>query len=129
MGEYYRDVLSLETVATMNAGFCDFHVRNCPPSQQLLDECTKALQLYQEYRAESARMEAKIGCQDRNVRPTGGVNHPHASACPMAIGNGGGMVATYARRDHCSTPGHPQVPYLPTARDSRDSRACSSSCL
>jgi hypothetical protein len=39
--EYYRDVLSFETVATMNAGFCDLHVRRCPPSKQLLEVCTK----------------------------------------------------------------------------------------
>ena len=38
---YYRDLLVIETAATMNAGFCDYWVRHCPPSQQLLDECRK----------------------------------------------------------------------------------------
>ncbi len=38
--DYYRDLLSLETVTTLNAAFCDFHLRHCPPSQQLLDVCT-----------------------------------------------------------------------------------------
>ncbi len=37
--EYYRDVLAIETAATINAALCDFHIRNCPPSEQLLKEC------------------------------------------------------------------------------------------
>ena len=40
-GLYYRDLLSIETVATLNAGFCDYHVRHCPPSEQLYSECKK----------------------------------------------------------------------------------------
>ncbi len=38
--QYYRDLLAVETVATLNAAFCDYHLRHCPPSQQLLDTCT-----------------------------------------------------------------------------------------
>ncbi|KAG1663022.1 hypothetical protein FOA52_016037 [Chlamydomonas sp. UWO 241] len=63
--EYYRDILSLEAVATMNAGFCDFHVRRCPPDQQLLDECNKAFTLYSAYRTEAAVVQLRIGCVDR----------------------------------------------------------------
>ena len=36
---HYRDLLAIETVATLNAGFCDYHIKHCPPSQQLLDLC------------------------------------------------------------------------------------------
>jgi hypothetical protein len=36
---YSQDVVAIETVATINAGFCDYHVRHCPPSRQLVDEC------------------------------------------------------------------------------------------
>jgi hypothetical protein len=39
LSEYYRDLLSIETVATLNAGFCDYHLRHCSPSQQLYDVC------------------------------------------------------------------------------------------
>lgn len=38
---YYRDLLSIETVSQLNAGFCDYHLRHCPPSQQMLDVCTE----------------------------------------------------------------------------------------
>ena len=36
---YYHDLLSIETVATLNAAFCDYHLKHCPPSQQLHDVC------------------------------------------------------------------------------------------
>ncbi len=42
---YYRDLLSVETVATLNAGFCDYHLKNCPPHKQILEECTKVRHL------------------------------------------------------------------------------------
>jgi len=38
---YYRDLLSIETVATLNAAFCDYHLKHCPPSQQLYDMCKR----------------------------------------------------------------------------------------
>ena len=44
--EFYSKVIIVETVATMNAAFCDFHLRNCPPSQQLLDECQKVIHVW-----------------------------------------------------------------------------------
>lgn len=37
----YRDLLSIQTLATINAGFCDYHLDHCPPSQQLLDVCSE----------------------------------------------------------------------------------------
>lgn len=37
---YFRDLLSVETVSTINAGLCHYHLAHCPPSQQMLDECT-----------------------------------------------------------------------------------------
>lgn len=39
LSSYYKDLLAVETIATLNAAFCDYHVKHCPPSQQLLDEC------------------------------------------------------------------------------------------
>jgi hypothetical protein len=38
---YYRDLISVETVAMLNAAFCDYHLRHCPPSQQMLDVCSE----------------------------------------------------------------------------------------
>ena len=32
-------MLSIETVATLNAAFCDYSMVRCPPSQQLVDVC------------------------------------------------------------------------------------------
>lgn len=36
---WYRDLLAIETVASLNAGFCDYHTSHCPPSQQLVSVC------------------------------------------------------------------------------------------
>lgn len=68
VGLYYRDLLAIETVATLNAGFCDFHVRHCPPSEQLLTECKKASAYYQEVTAEVRRLEATLGCVDMHEK-------------------------------------------------------------
>eukprot|EP00195_Chlamydomonas_chlamydogama_P017790 CAMPEP_0202892052 /NCGR_PEP_ID=MMETSP1392-20130828/1901_1 /ASSEMBLY_ACC=CAM_ASM_000868 /TAXON_ID=225041 /ORGANISM="Chlamydomonas chlamydogama, Strain SAG 11-48b" /LENGTH=613 /DNA_ID=CAMNT_0049575927 /DNA_START=352 /DNA_END=2193 /DNA_ORIENTATION=- len=62
--QYYRDLLSIETVAAMNAGLCDYHLRHCPPSQQLYDVCKEAFDLYKEVTEEVARVEAHFDCQD-----------------------------------------------------------------
>lgn len=47
--QYYRDLLAIETVATINAALCDFHVRHCPPHKQILDECTIVRQRWYSY--------------------------------------------------------------------------------
>ncbi|KAG1673277.1 hypothetical protein FOA52_002557 [Chlamydomonas sp. UWO 241] len=66
---YYKDLLAVETIATLNAGFCDYHVLHCPPSQQLYDECKMALDIYTENRAEVWKVEAEIaGCKDKNTK-------------------------------------------------------------
>ncbi|KAG1673278.1 hypothetical protein FOA52_002558 [Chlamydomonas sp. UWO 241] len=66
--EYYRDVVAIETIATINAGFCDYHVRHCPPSRQLVDECKTAHLIYFEAAAEARRLEALITCMDMEPR-------------------------------------------------------------
>ena len=37
--EHYKDLVALETVATLNAGFCLFHLKRCPAHPQLLYVC------------------------------------------------------------------------------------------
>lgn len=36
---HYRDLLAISVIAIVNAGMCDYHVRNCPPSPQLTKVC------------------------------------------------------------------------------------------
>ncbi len=35
----YRDLISIETVAMLNAAFCDYHIKHCPASEQLVTVC------------------------------------------------------------------------------------------
>jgi len=36
---HYKDLLAIYVIAVVNAGMCDYHVRNCPPSPQLTEVC------------------------------------------------------------------------------------------
>lgn len=45
-GERHRDLISISVVHTLNAALCEFHLRHCPPSEQLARECAKASVLY-----------------------------------------------------------------------------------
>lgn len=47
-GNYYKDVLSIETVATMNAGICEYHLQHCPVSEELTKACAEALSILEE---------------------------------------------------------------------------------
>ncbi|EFJ40854.1 hypothetical protein VOLCADRAFT_121680 [Volvox carteri f. nagariensis] len=40
---FYRDLLAIETLATLNAAFCDYHISHCPPSEQLVTVCKEPL--------------------------------------------------------------------------------------
>lgn len=66
--QYYRDLLSIETVANLNCGLCDFHLRHCPPSQQLYDVCKGAWDFYVLISAETRKVEKDMGCKDFEVR-------------------------------------------------------------
>jgi hypothetical protein len=37
--DYYKDLIAIQTIALVNAGLCDYHVRHCPPSKQLKQVC------------------------------------------------------------------------------------------
>eukprot|EP00798_Chlamydomonas_sp_ICE-L_P028050 gene28050-31152_t len=62
--QYYKDLLSIETVATINAGLCDFHLSNCPPSQQLYEWCNETWDRYIEVVAEIKKVELDMECSD-----------------------------------------------------------------
>eukprot|EP00798_Chlamydomonas_sp_ICE-L_P023622 gene23622-9149_t len=59
--QYYGHLISIETVATMNAGFCHYHLDHCPPSIQMLEELGISTK---EVKEELEMMEAKIACLD-----------------------------------------------------------------
>lgn len=40
--ERLRDLLSLEVVATLNEALCQRHLKACPPSDTLAQECSRA---------------------------------------------------------------------------------------
>jgi hypothetical protein len=35
----YTNLLATLAVATINAGLCDYHIRHCPPSEELTRVC------------------------------------------------------------------------------------------
>ncbi|GFH05540.1 ShKT domain-containing protein, partial [Haematococcus lacustris] len=66
--QYYRDLLSIDTAATLNAAFCDYHLEHCSPSQQLYDVCSEALNLYQEVQDAVEELEKEFKCRDWEAR-------------------------------------------------------------
>lgn len=61
---YYRDLLSSQTASTLNAAFCDYHLKHCPPSDQLKSVCDKVFALEKDINAEVEAVEAIFGCMD-----------------------------------------------------------------
>lgn len=39
--EEYKDLVAIQALSLINAAICDYHVRNCPASQQLTEVCGK----------------------------------------------------------------------------------------
>ena len=39
--DFLRDLIAIEPVVVLNAAFCERHMKHCPKSQQLLQECAK----------------------------------------------------------------------------------------
>lgn len=64
--ERYRDLLSIEVVHTLNAATCEYHLRNCPPSEQLVRLCTVANAAYEETVQELRQLDAEMACTDSN---------------------------------------------------------------
>jgi hypothetical protein len=38
---WYKDMIAVSVITTVNAALCDYHVRNCDPSPQLTEVCNK----------------------------------------------------------------------------------------
>ncbi|KAL4441065.1 hypothetical protein ABPG77_010496 [Micractinium sp. CCAP 211/92] len=54
--QLFRDLLAVQPVIALNQAFCDRHRRNCPPSEQLNRECSRADALAQELEVAWARV-------------------------------------------------------------------------
>ncbi|KXZ52846.1 hypothetical protein GPECTOR_8g229 [Gonium pectorale] len=67
---YYRDLLAIETLSTLNAAFCDYHISHCPPSEQLVSVCREVFSLYNEAREFVKEAEARYDCQDFHPKCT-----------------------------------------------------------
>jgi hypothetical protein len=65
--ERHRDLISISVVHTLNAALCEFHLQNCPPSQQLRDVCDKAQALYQATKIAVRQLDVELSCVDRVV--------------------------------------------------------------
>jgi hypothetical protein len=65
--ERHRDLISISVVHTLNAALCEFHLQNCPPSQQLRDVCDKAQALYLATKIAVRKMDVELSCVDRVV--------------------------------------------------------------
>lgn len=55
--ELYRDLLAVQVIVTLNEAFCERHRRNCPPSEQLEQECRRAEVLARELEESFAALQ------------------------------------------------------------------------
>jgi hypothetical protein len=62
----YRDLLSIFTVAQINAALCEFHAATCPYSKQLEAICGDSWQLYLDTREAVEEVEWSWGCANHN---------------------------------------------------------------
>jgi hypothetical protein len=65
--ERHRDLISISVVHTLNAALCEFHLQNCPPSQQLRDVCNKAQAMYLATKVAVRQLDVELSCVDRVV--------------------------------------------------------------
>lgn len=66
--ERYRDLIAISVVHTLNAALCEYHLKHCPPSDQLRRECDKARGAYQEVKKAVREMDVELSCIDQLVR-------------------------------------------------------------
>lgn len=66
--ERHRDLISISVVHTLNAALCEFHLKNCPPSQQLREACDKAAALYTATKVAVRQLDVELSCVDRAER-------------------------------------------------------------
>lgn len=66
--ERHRDLIAISVVHTLNAALCEFHLKNCPQSEQLTRECAKAKAVYEATKAAVRELDVKLSCTDLVVR-------------------------------------------------------------
>ncbi|BDA42986.1 Peptidyl serine alpha-galactosyltransferase [Coccomyxa sp. Obi] len=72
------DMLAAEPMIVLNAAFCELHRKRCPPSEQLLKECSYAEQLMRDFDSIASGLQLNLtskGCLDKDER------------CPKWAGN------------------------------------------
>ncbi|GAB4815655.1 hypothetical protein N2152v2_002701 [Parachlorella kessleri] len=60
-----RDLLSVEPIILLNAAFCERHLKNCPPTEELTRECNRAHQLEMDLDEVSKSMQLPDPCVNR----------------------------------------------------------------
>jgi hypothetical protein len=70
--ERYRDLLAISVVHTLNAALCEFHTKNCPPSDQLREECGRVTSQYKQVKEAVRQLDVELSCVDELVRGVAG---------------------------------------------------------
>ena len=76
-GDRYRDLISIQVVHTINAALCEYHLRHCPPSEQLLAVCAAASKAYDATMREVRAMDEEMACADSDEVGRRAARVPH----------------------------------------------------
>lgn len=79
---WYKDMIAVSVITTVNAALCDYHVRNCDPSPQLTEVCNKAFQLFHEVDQEIKDLEWVYNCTDHNKECPGWAERGECTKMP-----------------------------------------------
>jgi hypothetical protein len=88
--ERYRDLMSILTVATVNAALCEFHAATCPWSKQLEAVCGDSWELYHDVKEAVGEVEWSWGCAD------------HSKQCSFWAEKGECEKSKAYMEDHCA---------------------------
>ncbi|KAK9864376.1 hypothetical protein WJX84_004323, partial [Apatococcus fuscideae] len=106
-----RDLLAIEPIVTLNAAFCERHLRACSPSEQLTQACNRARNMEIEMDAAFAALALELAdqpCQDHQERCA---MWARAGEC---VSNPGYMGSTCAKScKKCSPPPARVIPSSP----------------
>lgn len=69
--ERHRDLIAISVVHTLNAALCEFHMANCPPSEQLTSECSKVKAVYEATKKAVRELDVEMSCIDQLVSSFG----------------------------------------------------------
>lgn len=60
-------MVAVSVVHTLNAALCEFHMANCPPSDQLTRECDKVKDVYEATKKAVRELDVELSCIDQLV--------------------------------------------------------------